>query len=96
MSFDLDQFVKICGLLGSEHDGERAAAAHRAQDMLTKANLTWRDVIVSPTRQKPAPTIGAAQTFRPATSAAEAQRRADIFARYEFEMRMRQAADLRK
>ncbi|MBM3540811.1 MAG: hypothetical protein FJX51_02080 [Alphaproteobacteria bacterium] len=35
----------VCGMLGSAHDGERAAAAATADRMVREAGLTWRDVI---------------------------------------------------
>jgi hypothetical protein len=39
------RFVKVCGLLASNHDGERAAAAAKATDMLRQHGLTWENVI---------------------------------------------------
>ena len=47
---------KICGLLGSDQDGERSAAAHQATRLLRSHGLTWADVI-SPARPVPAPSI---------------------------------------
>lgn len=40
----LDRFRKILGLLGSDHDGERSAAALKATAMLKAAGVTWADV----------------------------------------------------
>lgn len=40
----LDKFRKVCGLLTSEHDGERATAARMATDILKQRGLTWADV----------------------------------------------------
>lgn len=40
----LDRFRKVCGLLSSEHVGERAAAALRATEMLRSAGLSWSEV----------------------------------------------------
>ena len=40
----LDRLRKVCGLLGSEHDGERAAAALRATAMLRDAGRSWADI----------------------------------------------------
>jgi hypothetical protein len=40
-----DKLVKVCGLLASDHDGERAAAARQAVKMLQAAGLTWGDII---------------------------------------------------
>jgi len=40
-----DKLVKVLGLLGSDHDGEVAAAGRRAHSMLKAEGLTWSDVI---------------------------------------------------
>lgn len=42
---DLAKLVKVCGLFGSDHDGERASAAHKAQKIIEKHKLTWADVL---------------------------------------------------
>lgn len=39
------KLVKVLGMLGSDHAGERAEAARRATIMLKEANLTWYDVL---------------------------------------------------
>lgn len=44
----LDRLRKLCGMLGSAHDGERAAAALKADQLLRDSGLTWRDVIRLP------------------------------------------------
>ncbi len=44
MTLDLARFRKIAGLLASEHDGERAAAALKATAMLRAAGRSWADV----------------------------------------------------
>jgi hypothetical protein len=44
-TFDLARFQKLCGMLASPNDGERASAAAKASEMLKAANLTWNDVI---------------------------------------------------
>lgn len=41
----VEKLAKICGLLGSDHDGERSAAAHQASLLLRRHGLTWREVI---------------------------------------------------
>ena len=41
------RLAKILGLLGSPHDGERAAAAAKADEIVRGAGLTWRDVVVA-------------------------------------------------
>jgi hypothetical protein len=40
-----DFFVKLCGMLGSDQDGERAAAAAKASNFLRQRTLTWSDVV---------------------------------------------------
>ena len=55
------RFAGILGRLGSDHDGERAAAALLATRMLGSAGLTWQDValpgeIAEPALAKPPPT----------------------------------------
>jgi hypothetical protein len=47
---DADKFARICGMLGSSHDGERAAAARKATEFLQARSMTWDDFI----RQLPA------------------------------------------
>ena len=41
---DIERFGKFLGLLGSDHDGERAAAARKATDFLQARKLGWPDV----------------------------------------------------
>ena len=43
-----DRLVKLLGLLGSEHHGERANAAQMASRLLAQCGLTWADVIQPP------------------------------------------------
>lgn len=43
-----DRLAKLCGLFGSEHDGERAEAARQADGLIRRHGLTWRDVIFQP------------------------------------------------
>lgn len=40
----LARFQKICGMLASDHEGERAAAAVMATRFLKNAGKTWADV----------------------------------------------------
>jgi hypothetical protein len=40
-----EKLVKICARLGSDHDGERAAAGLLASRMLASEGLAWEDVI---------------------------------------------------
>lgn len=41
----IDKLAKICGMLGSAHDGERASAALLATQILDDLDVTWRNVI---------------------------------------------------
>ncbi len=48
---------KVCGMLGSEHDGERAAAAAKASMLLRAHGLSWADVFApaAPVLMEPEP-----------------------------------------
>ena len=50
MSLDLARFRKVCGLLSSTHDGERAVAASMATAMLRAAGMSWTDIGVGGAR----------------------------------------------
>lgn len=52
MATSLDTFKKICGLLGSDAAGERAAAALKATAILREWGKTWADVRID--LQRPA------------------------------------------
>jgi hypothetical protein len=39
------RLAKILGMLGSDHVGERAAAAAKAHALVHRAGLTWREVL---------------------------------------------------
>lgn len=39
------RLAKLAGMLGSEHDGERASAALLATKLLREKGLTWRDAL---------------------------------------------------
>jgi hypothetical protein len=41
----VDRLAKVCGLLGSDHDGERASAAFQATKLLRSAGITWREFV---------------------------------------------------
>ena len=43
LDIDLVRLARILGMLGSEHAGERAAAAAKATALLKSAGLTWAD-----------------------------------------------------
>jgi hypothetical protein len=40
-----ERLAKLCGMLGSEHDGERATAAAKADAFVRSLGLTWPDII---------------------------------------------------
>ncbi len=42
---DRERLAKLLGMLGSDHDGERAAAALAAAKFVRKLGLTWPDVV---------------------------------------------------
>jgi hypothetical protein len=42
----LERLIKLLGMLGSAHDGERAAAGLKAHEFLKRHGLQWSDVIV--------------------------------------------------
>jgi hypothetical protein len=41
----LEKLRKLCGMLGSDFDGERAVAGRMASDLLREHRLTWADVL---------------------------------------------------
>jgi hypothetical protein len=61
------KLVKVLGMLGSAHAGERAAAALRATRMMKAAGLTWGDILSvkggSVLNTPKAPATGAAATI---------------------------------
>ncbi len=40
-----DKLARICGMFGSDHDGERASAAAMADQMVRACGLTWPELI---------------------------------------------------
>jgi hypothetical protein len=89
-----DRLTKLCGLLTSEHDGERATAARMASDLLRAHRLTWAEVLKpdrAPARSCPAcaarraPRGAAAGSWRKtlATLAELAVRRPALFTDWE-------------
>ena len=51
---DLRRLTRVCGLLGSEHDGEALAAARQAEKIRKKLGLTWDELLVPSIRQRSA------------------------------------------
>ena len=51
---DLQRLARVCGLFGSEHDGEALAAARQAEKIRKKVGLTWEELLVPSIRQRSA------------------------------------------
>ena len=49
---DLRRLARVCGLLGSDHDGEALAATRQAEKIRKKVGLTWEELLVPSTRQR--------------------------------------------
>lgn len=66
-----DRLIKLCGMFGSDHDGERATAARMADEIVRRRKLTWADVI-APCLSAPEPEMRwrEPQTWREAVSLA--------------------------
>src|SRR4051812_41709078 len=50
-----EKLIRILGLLGSAHQGERDAAALAAIRLLQQCDVTWQDVIAQPARANTEP-----------------------------------------
>jgi hypothetical protein len=44
----IDRLIKLLGMLGSAHDGERAAAGLKAHEFIRRHGLCWADIIHLP------------------------------------------------
>jgi hypothetical protein len=53
----IDRLRKLLGMLGTDHDGERAVAGRMASDLLRQHKLTWADVLGAEIRVEPAPRV---------------------------------------
>jgi hypothetical protein len=42
------RLAQLCGMFGSDHEGERANAAALADRLLRQLGLTWSDVLAAP------------------------------------------------
>jgi hypothetical protein len=51
---DLQRLARVCGLFGSDHDGEALAAARQAEKIRKKVSLTWKELLVPSTRLRSA------------------------------------------
>jgi len=54
-----ERLVKLLGMLGSNHDGERAAAALKANALVREHGLVWSDVIPTPDADRRLNDVGA-------------------------------------
>jgi hypothetical protein len=43
----IERLIKLLGMLGSAHDGERAAAGLKAHELIRRHGLTWADVLLA-------------------------------------------------
>jgi hypothetical protein len=50
----LERLIKLLGMLGSTHDGERAAAGLKAHELIRRHGLTWEDILLA-TPETPKP-----------------------------------------
>jgi hypothetical protein len=80
---DLKRFHKLCGLLGSEHDGERAAAALKATSWLKEHGLSWADVMVPGVGDPEVDPVEYAHRQQQATSEARQARRKAYSSQWE-------------
>jgi hypothetical protein len=67
---DRTRLVKLLGMCGSEHAGERAAAAAAADRLLRERGLTWADALNPPPVERKLPELG---TWRQTVRACLAQ-----------------------
>jgi hypothetical protein len=77
---ELERLAKLCGMFGSDHAGERAAAAAKADALLRHLGVTWHELIAPTHRPLIAPPT------RPASVAAKIallRQRAGLLNRWE-------------
>jgi hypothetical protein len=48
-----ERLAKLCGMLGSAHDGERAAAGLKADQFVRGLGLTWGEIFSAPRTLEP-------------------------------------------
>ncbi len=73
-TIDLTRLAKVCGLFSSNHVGERAEAARRADALVRAAGLTWPDLLQQ--------NGSGAQTFEPSRRRDNALSPGEILARH--------------
>ena len=49
---DRQRLARVCGLFGSDHDGEVLAAARQAEKIRKKVGLTWEELLVPSPHQR--------------------------------------------
>ena len=49
---DRQRLARVCGLFGSDHDGEALAAAWQAEKIRKKVGLTWEELLVPSSRPR--------------------------------------------
>jgi hypothetical protein len=49
---ELQRLARVCGLLGSDHDGEALAAARQAEKIRKKIGVTWDELLVPSPRPR--------------------------------------------
>jgi hypothetical protein len=54
----LERLVKLLGMLGSGHDGERAAAGLKAHELVRRHGLTWSDILLAAPAPASPPKLG--------------------------------------
>jgi len=79
-----ERLAKLCGMFGSAHAGERAAAAAKAHDLIRSLRLTWFDVIAPPPaisrrRREPDSRAPKASRRKPKTTEAKLARLRESF-----------------
>jgi hypothetical protein len=45
---DREQLARVLGMLGSDHDGEVAAAGRQAERLRRQAEMTWHEILSPP------------------------------------------------
>jgi hypothetical protein len=66
--FHRDRLVKFLGMCGSAHDGERAAAPLKADELVRGLGLQWSDIVATPEperRYSPPPPTPRPKAFQP-------------------------------
>ena len=54
----LERLIKLLGMLGSAHDGERAAAGLKAHELIRRHGLCWSDILLAAPPPTTPPKLG--------------------------------------